>query len=123
MKKPVGQGASNHAADVKYVQYLLADWQIRTKAVPLVVDGKCGPHTVSAIRSFQKANTRVTDGRVDVAGPTIRSLEHTHLTNTLSSVRCLDTLSLRSGARPATYQLQLQPAADRYLADLRARFS
>jgi peptidoglycan hydrolase-like protein with peptidoglycan-binding domain len=40
----------------------------------LIVDGKCGPLLVSAIRTFQKAKGLLVDGRVDPNGPTLKAL-------------------------------------------------
>jgi hypothetical protein len=122
LKTPVGEGAANHRPDVKYVQYLLADWQLCTGRVPLVVDGICGPLTQAAIEEFQSSVTGVVDGRVDVNGPAIEALETMHLGYTLSSIRSLDYLAIRSQTSPPVYDVQLRPAADRYLTALRARF-
>lgn len=76
MSGSVGTGGHNDRADTKFVQLLL-------NAIPLsqggpetklAVDGLVGPKTIAAIQRYQKANTLFCDGRVDMGGPTIRSL-------------------------------------------------
>ncbi len=123
LKTPVGDVKSNQPADVKYVQYLLADWQLSRGRDPLVVDGKCGPLTKAAITDFQRTVTGKVDGRVDVNGPAIQALESMHVIFTLSDIRPIDYLADLSGTPPSPYNLQLRTAAARYLDALRARFS
>jgi peptidoglycan hydrolase-like protein with peptidoglycan-binding domain len=43
------------------------------------VDGIVGPLTNAAIRQFQQAETGVVDGRVDVNGLSIKTLEYLHV--------------------------------------------
>lgn len=73
----VGQAAVNHALDVMLVQYLLQVWASRGLSDPIQrqiimdspivkTDGICGPKTIGAIKSFEKAFPQtVPDGRVD----------------------------------------------------------
>jgi peptidoglycan hydrolase-like protein with peptidoglycan-binding domain len=76
LKGSVGFGGRNERTDVQLVQTLL-------NAVPtakggpfpaLSQDGLCGPLTSGAIRQFQMRNQCSTDGRIDVAGKTERTL-------------------------------------------------
>jgi hypothetical protein len=68
----VGQnGAANKKTDVAAVQGLLN----RAAKAGLVVDGKCGPKTISAIKSFQAGFMSSPDGRVDVGGKTWQQLQ------------------------------------------------
>ena len=122
LRTAVGEVKTNHAADVKYAQYLLADWRLRIGGVPLVIDGICGPLTRAAIKEFQRTATKVVDGRMDVDGPSIRTLEYMHVMNTLSGIRPIDYLAAFSQMRLPLYNVELGPAAARYLTALRARF-
>ena len=79
MSGAVGVGGRNVPTDTKLVQQLL-------NAVPagqggpetkLAADGLVGPKTIAAIKRYQKANTHICDGRVDVGGPTIRARPRT----------------------------------------------
>lgn len=76
MTGPVGTGGTGAKDDTVLVQSLL-------NAIPsgeggpqtrLKVDGIVGPVTVAAIRRYQQACAYPVDGRVDVLGPTIKSL-------------------------------------------------
>src|SRR5436309_3536053 len=75
----VGAGGDNRAADVFFVQLLLADWQARRGDTPIAVDGVVGSETVTAIRAFQGATTGVVDGRVDPGGPALERLEGSYI--------------------------------------------
>lgn len=67
----VGFGGANRPEDVRLVQRLLN----RAEAYPrLVVDGRIGPNTLRAIRSFQARFMEAPDGRVDPGGRTLRRL-------------------------------------------------
>jgi hypothetical protein len=71
IRKSVGFGGQNDPADVRKIQ----DYLNRNEAAPrLVIDGICGPKTVSAIRSFQARFILTPDGRVDPNRRTIREL-------------------------------------------------
>lgn len=65
----VGQGGANRPADVARVQQLLSGQGYR-----VAVDGKCGPGTIGAIRSFQAARGGVCDGLVEPGRNTWRYL-------------------------------------------------
>ena len=70
-------GAS--AADVKAVQYALADHKVKTRfgLKPFYagkIDGIARKDTVAAIDCFQLANKIRVDGKVQTTGPTIRAL-------------------------------------------------
>src|SRR5262245_45985419 len=74
---PVGQGGSNGSQDAMTIPYLL-------NCVPpnrggptgaLVVAGVIGPKTIAAIKAFQKANSLLTDGRVDPGRQTLQALQ------------------------------------------------
>ncbi len=74
----VGESAVNQKTDVRKIQRLLNRFRRHDERL-LKVDGFAGPRTVSAIRDFQHARVRAihADGRVDVNGPTLRTLsEH-----------------------------------------------
>ena len=68
----VGQGGKNIKNDVATVQTLL-----NKKGAKLTVDGSCGPKTIAAITAYQKQVMKMAkpDGRVDVGGATIKSLQ------------------------------------------------
>jgi hypothetical protein len=78
IQKSVGQGGSNQFDDVFKIQYSL------DKIAPidggpspqLVVDGKCGPKTVGAIRDFQKKHFGWAgcDGRIDPGKQTLKKI-------------------------------------------------
>lgn len=87
----VGKGGKNAPADARLVQLLLNEWLARERKTLLRVDGICGPLTRAAIENFQRASVRVTDGRIDPAGPTISALAVLHLA------------SLEHGVKTATY--------------------
>ena len=73
----VGQYAANKRLDVMLVQYLLQVWASRGLSDPVqrpiimdspivATDGICGPKTIGAIRSFEKAFPQTApDGKVD----------------------------------------------------------
>ena len=66
----VGTFGRNRQHDVALVQTVLT--QKGYTCGP--VDGRCGRHTVAAIFAVQKGLIAEPDGRVDVGGPTWRSL-------------------------------------------------
>lgn len=76
MSGPVGSGGTNARNDVLLVQSLLNTTQPSEGGpqTKLKVDGIIGPLTVAAIRRYQQARTGIVDGRIDVRGPTIKSL-------------------------------------------------
>jgi len=76
MNGSVGLGGVNVKSDVVLVQTLLNSIPPRDAGpvARLVVDGIVGPLTIGAIQRYQKAKTKVVDGRVDVGGPTIKAL-------------------------------------------------
>ena len=76
MTGPVGYGGRNDPQDTRLVQTLL-NLVPTARGGPtarLAVDGLVGPRTVAAIQRYQASNTRICDGRIDPAGPTIRAL-------------------------------------------------
>jgi peptidoglycan hydrolase-like protein with peptidoglycan-binding domain len=79
LAKSVGAGGANQQKDVRLVQLLLNDWLGRRQQTLLKVDGIVGPLTTGAIRTFQKSNGSIVDGRVDPDGPTIKALASLHL--------------------------------------------
>jgi peptidoglycan hydrolase-like protein with peptidoglycan-binding domain len=116
----VGQAVNSHPPEVKYVQFLLNDWRY-SKGItpPLTVDGIVGPLTDGAIREFQKAETGIVDGRVDVNGPSINKLEYLHLARIDSEVYTLEHYGILSMTPPPMGPLTLTRQADRYLTALR----
>ena len=72
----VGYGGRNNSADVLLVQQLLNDNMslVPSMTKRLVVDGKSGPKTRTAIVQFQQAVLGFNDGRVDPNGKTIKAL-------------------------------------------------
>jgi peptidoglycan hydrolase-like protein with peptidoglycan-binding domain len=80
-----GQAAPNNADDVFVVQGLLNNVPAASGGASprLEFDGHIGPATRAAIRNFQQTALGFQDGRVDVGGRTIRSL------NELAGVRCV----------------------------------
>jgi peptidoglycan hydrolase-like protein with peptidoglycan-binding domain len=116
---PVGQAVRSHPPDAKYVQLLLNDWRHAKRITPtLVVDGIVGPLTDAAIREFQKAETGIVDGRVDVNGPSIKKLEYLHLARIDSEVYTLEHYGILSMTPPPMGPLTLPLQADRYLTAL-----
>jgi V8-like Glu-specific endopeptidase len=71
----VGQNGVNRPADVKLVQRLI-NAHLPIPLAPLVEDGKCGPKTIFAIKTYQQRvlGMNPPDGRADVGGPTIQAL-------------------------------------------------
>lgn len=73
----VGTGGANRADDVYTAQSMLN--QVGTDqggpAPKLETDGKCGPLTVGAIRQFQWAQFKFSDGRIDVGQRTLERLQ------------------------------------------------
>jgi peptidoglycan hydrolase-like protein with peptidoglycan-binding domain len=115
----VSSARPQRSGDTKYVQFLLADWQMKIGDNPLKIDGLCGAKTNAAIRKFQKTYTKVEDGRVDPAGPTIRELERLHGKDLLAAVRKIPTTSLGS---PRILASDIAMEFSRYLDELRAAF-
>jgi hypothetical protein len=70
----VGRGGSNYRHDVCLIQLMLNEWRQSRHMRLLAVDGIVGSLTIAAIEDFQKAETRITDGRIDRDGPTVRKL-------------------------------------------------
>ena len=73
----VGLGGANRPDDVVTVQSMLNCVPLGSggPAPALDTDGKCGPLTVGAIRNFQFAQFKSSDGRVDVGQRTIERLQ------------------------------------------------
>jgi len=71
----VGQNGVNRSNDVRLVQRLL-NAHLPIPLAPLVEDGKCGPKTIFAIKTYQQRvlGMNPPDGRVDPGGRTFRSL-------------------------------------------------
>lgn len=81
LSRSVGEGGTNHPADVTKIQqllnnslYLLPD--IKNK---LAEDGEAGALTVAAIRAYQATVLKMShpDGRVDPDGATLKNLQKT----------------------------------------------
>jgi len=118
----VGEGGKNLAPDVKYVQALLVDWLLVRKREPLAIDGICGPLTKAAILDFQRAETRVSDGRVDPGGSTIAQLESRHIANLAAPLWGVAHYAIISPMRPSLAPLDVNALAERYLSTLRKSF-
>jgi len=75
IRRSVGNGGVNQNQDVRAVQSQLNAQMPRT-LTKLVIDGKSGPVTIAAIRSFQKSvvGLWMPDGRVDAGGKTLIGL-------------------------------------------------
>jgi hypothetical protein len=76
IRGPVGQCTGNDRMDVWNVQVLLVKVRTAKGEPPIGIDGRVGPETIGAIKSFQKqqfgwANP---DGRVDPQGNTLKHL-------------------------------------------------
>ena len=76
IKASVGTGGKNINADVKIIQQMLNALKPIEGGpnVMLAEDGLIGPKTQAAITKYQKKALGWTDGRIDVAGPTIKAL-------------------------------------------------
>lgn len=72
---PVGRDGANHLADVRAVQELI-NHHLPIPLQPLVVDGRCGSHTIRAIEEVERRyiHAERPDGRIDPHGPTLRAL-------------------------------------------------
>jgi hypothetical protein len=77
----VGRGGKNLPNDVLKIQELLNE-HLPTPMLPLVVDGACGPSTITAIEDFQRRvlGIRRPDGKVDPQGATMAALSPVALT-------------------------------------------
>ena len=75
IRASVGDGGMNDRDDVLVVQRLLNKWNSTTPQPELAEDGQFGVELVDAITVFQQMITKLVDGRIDVDGPTIRTLE------------------------------------------------
>lgn len=71
----VGRNGDNRPADVRLVQELLNKHPM-PPLTPLVVDGRIGPKTITAIEEFQRRVVKMVkpDGRVDPNGKTLQML-------------------------------------------------
>lgn len=79
IQKSVGEKGVNDKVDVKIIQAALnlaqsADFKLQKK---IVIDGKIGKKTISAIIDFQKAIVKLNhpDGRIDPGGATLKKLK------------------------------------------------
>lgn len=121
LTSPVSQALRNVPGDVRYVQFLLNDWR-RKKGLPtLAEDGIAGPLTNAAIRDFQKAETGIVDGRVDVNGTTIRKLEYLHIVRLVQQVyvQSLEHYVILSMTLPPLGPVTMPRQANQYLTALR----
>lgn len=75
INQSVGHAGVNQSRDVQVMQAQL-NAQMPSVLTKLVVDGKSGPVTIAAIRSFQKlvVGLRNPDGRIDPSGKTLIAL-------------------------------------------------
>lgn len=76
IKRSVGRGGVNQAADVRLIQRLLNHYKIPGVTVLLDVDGVAGPKTYKRITLFQKKIVKMAhpDGRIDPNGRTFKKL-------------------------------------------------
>lgn len=72
----VGRKGINQPKDVKAIQKLLNIQKIPGVIVPLKVDGKIGPNSITRIESFQKKVMKIArpDGKIDPDGKTLKKL-------------------------------------------------
>jgi len=93
----VGESGENRAEDVAIIQALLNE----KSGAKLVVDKRCGPMTIQAIRNFQKAFLARPDGRVDPGGMTWKKLSASTLLSLvqLPQTRGLGYYSYSPGTR------------------------
>jgi peptidoglycan hydrolase-like protein with peptidoglycan-binding domain len=121
LTRPVSQALQNVPGDVRYVQFLLNDWRRNKNLKTLVEDGIAGPLTSAAIREFQKAETGIVDGRIDVNGPAIRRLEYLHILRIANQVYVptLEHYTILSMIPPALGPVTIPRLANRYLNALR----
>lgn len=89
--KSVGFNGANEKADVKFIQSALnAHANFHKASISILkIDGRCGPKTIEAIRTFQKdyAGINHPDGRVDPNGKTLRYLTMYLPTNNIASAQ------------------------------------
>lgn len=88
--KPVGVGGANLYDDVFNIQYGL-DQVAPIDGGPspqLVIDGKCGPKTIGAIREFQKKHFGYAgcDGRIDPGKQTLKRLNELRNRNVFPTI-------------------------------------
>lgn len=107
--KPVGQGGANVYDDVFNIQYGL-DQTAPIDGGPspqLVIDGKCGPKTIAAIRNFQKKHFgwQGCDGRIDPGKQTLAKLNQLRNRNVFPTI----PLSLNTDGWLLTGMLQHVP--------------
>jgi peptidoglycan hydrolase-like protein with peptidoglycan-binding domain len=121
LTRPVCQALQNAPGDVRYVQFLLNDWRREKGLSTLAEDGVVGPLTNAAIRDFQKAQTGIVDGRVDMNGPTIRKLEYLHIARLVKQayVQSLERYAIFSMTLPPFGPVTMPHQANRYLTALR----
>lgn len=121
LTRPVCQALQNIPGDVRYVQFLLNDWRRDKGLSTLAEDGIVGPLTNAAIRDFQKAQTGIVDGRVDVNGPTIRKLEYLHIARLVKQVyvQSIEHYVILSMTLPPLGPVTMPRQANRYLTTLR----
>jgi hypothetical protein len=121
LTKPVSQALQNAPGDARYVQFLLNDWRREKGLATLAEDGIVGPLTNTAIRDFQKAETGIVDGRVDVNGPTIRMLEYLHIVRLAGQVYTpiLQHYAICSKTRPPLGPVTMSRQAGQYLTAIR----
>jgi len=74
IRASVGNGGVNSKCDVFRIQLLVNVWRNTEKKPEIKEDGVCGPKTIEAITEFQRAKTKVADGRIDCDGPALAAL-------------------------------------------------
>ncbi|WP_207480963.1 peptidoglycan-binding domain-containing protein [Arenibaculum pallidiluteum] len=119
IEKSVGKEGSNSKGDVRVVQLLLNDWLGGEHKTLLKVDGIAGPKTEAAILAFQKAKTKVVDGRIDPQGPTIKALAALHLKALLSGIEPWVYTDLQIAGTPIFHESAVNESLDSYWKALR----
>lgn len=109
----VGQNGVNRLNDVRLIQRLL-NAHLPIPLAPLAEDGKCGPKTIFAIKTYQQRVLAMNppDGRVDPGGRTFRSLSGqvgpAPVPPKPSPAPLPSTVEGPSNMRPAAWQYLLQ---------------
>jgi peptidoglycan hydrolase-like protein with peptidoglycan-binding domain len=120
----VGEGGVNRSREVKYVQFLLCDWQYCRGGVGIVVDGIVGPKTKAEIRKFQSECSGIVDGRIDPSGPSIKALETAHINSLILGIGVSASRYRYLPFKPAAFgPLLWDTLVSRYLSSLYNAFN
>jgi putative chitinase len=117
IQKSVGDKGTNEPVDVKLIQVALNLSQSDKFKLnkPLVVDGKIGTKTISAITEFQKSIVKLNnpDGRVDPSGATLKTLKK-NMSLGLSEDALLAIMAYGSFSTIKTYYSLMKTSLPKY---------